>query len=83
MQKAYLFAYNEFKYTNTISNSTPLEYEDRILEDDLKSDSSGQFEKLLVSQCNAARDESDDVNWGKAHEDAQKIYDVRAHRTRR
>ena len=46
------------------------------MEEDLKSDSTGQFERLLVSQVNGARGEGDDADWGQAHDDAQAIYDV-------
>ena len=49
---------------------------DRVLEDDLMAETSGYFKRLLVSQCNAGRDESDDVNDDQAQEDAQAIYDV-------
>ena len=58
--------------------ATCTEFDGRVLEDDLKSDSTGKFERLLVSQCNAGRAEGDDQDWGQAHEDAQKIYDVRS-----
>ena len=44
--------------------------------EDLKSDSTGTFEKILVSQCNAGRDEDGDVDWDQANEDAQAIFDV-------
>ena len=60
--------------------ATCAEFDGRVLEDDLKSDSTGKFERLLVSQCNAGRAEGDDQDWGQAHEDAQKIYDVRSTR---
>ena len=49
---------------------------DRDLEEDLKNDTSGHFERLLVSQINAARDEDEEVDEVKAQEDAQSIYDV-------
>lgn len=51
---------------------------ERDLEEDLQNDTSGQFKRLMVSQCNAGRSEDgiDDVDMDKAEEDAQTIYDV-------
>ena len=49
----------------------------RDLEKDLRDDCSGQFKRLMVSQCNAGRNEDPGINYGKAREDAQRIYDVR------
>jgi hypothetical protein len=49
---------------------------DRDLEEDVKSETSGNFERLLVSSVNASRDEGDDVDEDKAAEDAQNIYDA-------
>ena len=46
------------------------------MEDDLQSETSGYFRRLLVSQCNAGREEGDDVDDDKAQEEAQAIYDV-------
>ena len=46
------------------------------MEEDLKNDTGGNFERLLVSQVNAARDEEEEVDDEKAQEDAQDIYDV-------
>lgn len=50
---------------------------ERNLEEDLQNETSGNFKRLLVSQCNAGRQEDDDVDEDKAREDAQEIYDVR------
>ena len=49
---------------------------ERNLEEDLQNETSGNFKRLLVSQCNAGREEAEDVDDGKAEEDAQQIYDV-------
>ena len=50
---------------------------DRDLEEDLMSETSGYFKRILVSQCNAGRqDEEEDVDYDLAQEDAQKIFDV-------
>ena len=49
---------------------------DRNLEEDFQNETSGNFKRFLVSQCNAGREETDDVDDGKAEEDAQQIYDV-------
>ena len=48
----------------------------RKLEDDLVSDTSGHFRRLLVAQCNTARDESRVVDFAKAHLDAKDIFEV-------
>lgn len=48
----------------------------RNLEDDFRSDTTRKFEKLLVSQCNAGRDDPYGVDDTLAEEDGQKIIDV-------
>ena len=49
----------------------------RKLEDDIKSDVDGHFESLLVSICQANRDESTLVDQAKAQTDAQALIEVR------
>ena len=49
---------------------------DRNLEKDIVSDTSGHFRRLLVSVCTAGRDQSIQVDPGKALKDAQDIYEV-------
>ena len=49
---------------------------ERNLEEDFQNETSGNFKRFLVSQCNAGREEAEDVDDGKAEEDAQQIYDV-------
>ena len=48
----------------------------RKLEDDLKSEVGGNFESLLVSICQANRDESTSVDQAKAQADAQALIEV-------
>ena len=51
---------------------------DADLEEDLKSDTSGYFRRLMVSLVTAGRQEEDysEVDYDKAREDAQKFFDV-------
>lgn len=46
----------------------------RELERDIRSDTSGHFERLLVSMCQGNRDESPSINHQMAQEDAQRLY---------
>ncbi|CAH7463596.1 annexin A7 isoform X1 [Phodopus roborovskii] len=46
----------------------------RDLEKDIKSDTSGHFERLLVSMCQGNRDENQSVNHQMAQDDAQRLY---------
>lgn len=48
----------------------------RKLEDDLASETSGHFKRLLVAQCNAGRDEGLAVDFGQAQKDAKDIYEA-------
>ena len=51
------------------------EYESE-LESDLMGDTGGYFRRLMVSQCNGARNEDEDTDSDLAQEEAQAIYDV-------
>lgn len=46
----------------------------RDIEKDIRSDTSGHFERLLVSMCQGNRDESTNVNMQQAESDAQRLY---------
>ncbi|KAM4033037.1 annexin A7 isoform 2-T2 [Anomaloglossus baeobatrachus] len=46
----------------------------RDIEKDVRSDTSGHFERLLVSMCQGNRDESQNVNVQQAEQDAQRLY---------
>ncbi|RXN01138.1 Annexin A7 [Acipenser ruthenus] len=46
----------------------------RDLEKDIRTDTSGHFERLLISMCQGNRDENQTVNLQKAQEDAQRLY---------
>ncbi|XP_068094095.1 annexin A13 isoform X1 [Hyperolius riggenbachi] len=49
---------------------------DRDLEDDVKSDTSGYFKKILISLLQANRDEGLDINEQVAGEDAKRLYEA-------
>jgi len=53
-----------------------LEFKGRSLEKDVVSETSGHFKRLLVSQCNAARDEDPHVDPAKAEKDAKDIWEA-------
>ncbi|XP_075697607.1 annexin A7 isoform X2 [Rhinoderma darwinii] len=46
----------------------------RDIEKDIRSDTSGHFERLLVSMCQGNRDENQNVNMQQAEQDAQRLY---------
>lgn len=48
----------------------------RSLEEDLMSETSGHFKRLLVAQCNADRDESSTADFAKADLDAKDIFEA-------
>lgn len=48
----------------------------RNLEKDIQGETSGHFKRLLVSQCNASRDENTNVDLARAEKDAHDIYNV-------
>jgi hypothetical protein len=47
------------------------------LEEDVESETSGNFKRLLASQLNAGREEDGEVDVEKAEADAQEIFEVR------
>ncbi|XP_032087490.1 annexin A7 isoform X1 [Thamnophis elegans] len=46
----------------------------RDIEHDIRADTSGHFERLLVSMCQGNRDENQTVDYQKAQQDAQRLY---------
>ncbi|KAM3912642.1 annexin A7 isoform 1-T1 [Leptodactylus fuscus] len=46
----------------------------RDIEKDIRSDTSGHFERLLVSMCQGNRDENQNVNMQIVEQDAQRLY---------
>uniref|UniRef100_A0A7M4E4P1 Annexin n=1 Tax=Crocodylus porosus TaxID=8502 RepID=A0A7M4E4P1_CROPO len=46
----------------------------RDIEKDIRADTSGHFERLLISMCQGNRDENQNVDYQKAQEDAQRLY---------
>ena len=48
----------------------------RNLEEDIESETSGYFKRLLVCQSTGGRDEGDDVDYELAQNEAQEIFDV-------
>ncbi|KAM6442158.1 annexin A7 isoform 2-T2 [Liasis olivaceus] len=46
----------------------------RDIEHDIQADTSGHFERLLVSMCQGNRDKNQTVDYQKAQQDAQRLY---------
>ncbi|KAJ6661786.1 hypothetical protein lerEdw1_013308 [Lerista edwardsae] len=46
----------------------------RDIEHDIRADTSGHFERLLISMCQGNRDENQTVDYQKAQADAQRLY---------
>ncbi|XP_009999084.1 PREDICTED: annexin A7 isoform X3 [Chaetura pelagica] len=46
----------------------------RDIEQDIRADTSGHFERLLISMCQGNRDENQTVDYQKAQDDAQRLY---------
>ncbi|XP_063993471.1 annexin B9-like isoform X2 [Diachasmimorpha longicaudata] len=60
---------------NTVVESYQKQY-GRSIEDDLKDDTSGQFKRLIVSICQANRDESVGIDLAQAQLDAKDLYEA-------
>lgn len=49
-------------------------FPERNLEKDIAGDTSGHFKKFLVALCNANREETDQIDYARAQQDAQALY---------
>lgn len=66
-------------YTNSEIRSIKAVFKkmyDVELEEALKGDTSGDYQRLLVSLCNADRDESEEINLREAADDASKLWNA-------